>query len=215
MIDIIRLKTYKMLSNLAITSINHVLQNEKWACQRLQSFSGQTACIQISPFIRFKILINSTGELQKMDDSMEADATIILPSLIHANLLTRKLSFEKSIQVIGNQSLADAFIEISKQLDMGRLVEHDLSKAIGDIPAHRITLAGKNVVQWHTENFNALSQALAEYLTEEKSVLAKRDAINQLIQEMQNLQRRVEAIELRVNDLAESIRGALSEKPAS
>lgn len=204
-----------MLSTLVITSINHVLRNEQWACKRLQSFSGQTADIQISPLINLKILINSIGEILKMNDSMETDVTIILPSLMHPNLLTREPSFEESIQVIGDQSLANTLIEIGKQLSIGRLVEHDLSKVIGDIPAHRFSRAGQHFFHWHAENFNALSQALAEYLTEEKPILAKHDAINQLILEMQNLQFQVDAIEQRVNNLIASMNAVLSEKPTS
>lgn len=209
--DIIRLKTFKMLSTLAITSINHLLRNEQWARTQLQSFSGQTACIQILPLIHFKILINSIGEIQKIADSIDTDATIILPSLMHTNLLTRGLSLEKSIQIIGNQLLASELIAISKQLNISRIVEHDLSKAVGDIPAHRISTAGRNFFDWHTKNFDALSQALVEYLTEEKLVLTKHDAINHLIGEIQDLQHHVEAIEHRVNFLVESMNGTLSE----
>ncbi|MBL8496276.1 hypothetical protein ABF87_03085 [Nitrosomonas sp. JL21] len=201
-----------MLSTLAITSINHVLRSEHWACKRLQSFSGQTACIQILPWIHVKVLINSRGEIQNIDDSIDTDVTIILPSPMHPDRVTRELSFGEAIHVIGNQSLADELIAISKQFNISRTVEHDLSKVVGDIPAHRLTRAGKNFLQWHTENFDALSQALAEYLTEENQVLAKTDAINQLIRDIQNLQHHVEAFDHRVNCLAESM-NALSENP--
>lgn len=204
-----------MLSTLAITSINHVLRNQQWACKRLQSFSGQTACIQISPLIHFKILINSVGELQKFHDGSDTDATIILPSLMHANLLARQLSYEESIQVIGNELLAAEIIALGRQLNINRIVEHDLSKVLGDIPAHRITSAGRHFIQWHAENFDALSHALAEYLTEEKPVLAKPDAISQLISEIQDLQHHVEQVEHRIHGLAESMSGVLSENPTS
>lgn len=152
------------------------------------------------------------GELQKMHDNVATDVTIML---MQPNLLARESSIDNSIQIIGNQSLASEIITLYKQLNIDRIVEHDLSKALGDIPAHRITRAGRNFIQWHTENFNALSQALTEFLTEEKPVLAKPDAINQLISEIQDLQYQVEAVEHRVNGLVESLGEALSENPTS
>ncbi len=200
-----------MLSSLAVTSINHVLHNETWACERLQSISGQTVCLQISSLIHLKIMINSMGELQKLPDDADTDTTIILPSLPQPNLFDRRWSIEKSIQIVGNESLASEIIALCKQLNLDRVVAHDLSKVLGDIPTHRITSAGRGFVQWHTKNFNALSQALSEFLTEEKPVLAKTDAINQLISDIQDLQYRVEAFERRVNGLVGALDDALSE----
>lgn len=151
------------------------------------------------------------GELQKLPDDADTDTTIILPSLPQPNLFDRRWSIEKSIQIVGNESLASEIIALCKQLNLDRVVAHDLSKVLGDIPTHRITSAGRGFVQWHTKNFNALSQALSEFLTEEKPVLAKTDAINQLISDIQDLQYRVEAFERRVNGLVGALDDALSE----
>ncbi len=201
-----------MLSILVTTPINHVLRSEKWACKRLQSFAGQTACIQIPPLINLKILINSMGELQQIDGNIAIDTTIVFSSFMMINIWARESSRFESIKIMGNQSLADELINISKQLNIGMIFEHDLSKTIGDIPAHRITNAGRDFARWQAENLNHLSQALAEYWTEESLLLAKHDAINRFIQEIQDLQLHVEQLEQRLNSISDTMN---TEHPAS
>ena len=83
------------------------------------------------------------------------------------------------------------------------IFEHDLSKIIGDIPAHRITNTGEHLIRWHTENFDHLSQSLVEYWTEENSFLTKSSAINQFTAEVKNLQLNTEQLEQRLNRLSQ------------
>ncbi len=194
-----------MLSTLVTTPINHVLRSEKWACKRLQSFAGQTACIRIPPLINFKILINSMGEIQQVDGSIAIDTTIVLSSFMILNISARESARFEPIEITGNQSLANELINISKQINISMIFEHDLSKAIGDVPAHRITNAGRDFAHWQTDNFNHLSRALAEYWTEENFLLAKHDAINRFIQETQDLQHHIAQLEQRLNSLADTV----------
>ena len=177
-----------MLTSIITTPINHVLRSEGWACKRLQSFTGQIVCIQIPPLVNFKMLINTEGEVQQVDNNICADTTLILSPLILPRILARESIAFKLIKIIGNKSFADELINIGKQINFSMIFEHDLSKAIGDTPAHRITNASEYFIQWQTENFDRMSQALVEYWTEEKFFLTKSTAINQFIQEVKNLQ---------------------------
>lgn len=191
-----------MLTSIATTPINHFLRNERWACKRLQSFTGQTVCIRIPPLVNFKMLINAEGEVQQADHSICADATLSLSPLVLSRVLNRKSTALEQIKIIGSKPLADELINIGKQINFNTIFEQDLSKVIGDIPAHRITNTGEHLIQWHAKNLDRMSQAWAEYWTEENVLLTKTAVINQFIQEVRNLQQNTEQLEQRLNRLS-------------
>lgn len=192
-----------MLTTAVIASINHVLRSESWASRRLQSFTGKTFCIRTFPLINLKMLINTTGELQKVDDSMNADATLTLSPLILPGLLARELNAFAQIKTSGNPALVEELINIGQHIDLKGIVEHDLSNAIGDIPAHRIAHAGEHLVQWQTKNIDRFSQTLIEYLTEENVFLIKPDTARRFAEEINCVQLNIEQLERRLNKLAQ------------
>jgi ubiquinone biosynthesis protein UbiJ len=190
-----------MLTSVVITSINHVLRSEQWACAQLQSHAGRTIGIRISPMMGFSVEINSEGKLQPVDNTQPADAILTLPLLMLPHLVAREPGAFESVTVSGDQTFASELIAIAKQIDPGVILAHDLSKTVGDIPAHRITQAGEYLVRWQIENVDRLSQALAEYCTEETNFLTKPAAIERFAQEVQNLQFDIEKLEQRLNQL--------------
>lgn len=193
-----------MLKSVVTTPINHVLRGERWACKRLQSFTGKTVCIRIPPLINFSLLIDAEGEVQQaINSDMDADTTLTLSPLILPRLLARESSAFEQILIIGDQSFAEELIAIGKQLNLSAIFEHDLSKTVGDIPAHRITQAGTNLMQWQVENVHRIAQALAEYWTEENRFLTKPETVDQFSEEVKNLQHDTEQLEQRLNRLTQ------------
>ena len=193
-----------MLTSVVTTPINHVLRGERWACKRLQSFTGKTVCIRIPPLVNFSLLIDAEGEVQQVNSSdMSADTTLSLSPLILPQLLARESSAFEQIQISGDQSFADELIAIGKQINLGAIIEHDLSKAIGDIPAHRITQASEHLIQWQIENVHRITQTLTEYWTEENRFLTKPAAVDQFSEDVKNLQLSTEQLEQRLNRLTQ------------
>lgn len=190
-----------MLTSIITTPINRILRNEGWACKQLQSFAGQTVCIRILPLINFKVLVDTEGEVQQVHDSICAGTTLTLSPFILPRILMRESAAFKQIKIVGNRSLADELINIGKQINLGMILEHDLSQAIGDIPAHRITNASEHFTRWHAENLTRMSQALVEYWTEENSLLTKSTAAGQFLQEVKSLKFNTEQLEQRINAL--------------
>jgi len=190
-----------MLTSVVTTSINHVLRSERWACERLQTFTGKTIGIRVPPLVNFSVLIDAAGEMQQASNAISTDATLTISPLIVSKLLTRETSAFDSIAITGDQSLADELIAIGKQIDLRIIFEQDLSKTIGDIPAHRVAQASEHLIRWPVENVDRLSQALAEYWTEESGFLTKPAAIEHFAQEVQNLQSDTGQLEQRLNRL--------------
>jgi ubiquinone biosynthesis protein UbiJ len=183
------------------TPINHVLRSEQWPCERLQSFTGQTVCIQIPPLITFKILIDAKGETQQTENHLCADTTLTLSPFILPRILAREATAFKQIRIIGNQSFAEELINIGKQINFSTIFEHDLSKIIGDIAAHRVVNTGKHLIKQPMESLDRISQAWIEYWTEENIFLTKHTTVNQFIQDVKNLQLNIEKLEQRFDRL--------------
>jgi len=192
-----------MLTSVLTTPINHVLRGESWACKRLQSFAGKIVCIQIPPIVNFKVLIDTKGEVQSADHMVCADTTLALSPFVLPGLLSQDIAAFKLITVTGDQAFAETLIDISQHINFSLVFEHDLSNAIGDIPAHRVTHASEHILQWPAESFNRISQALAEYWTEENELLTKSFTISQFSQELADLQKSIEQLEQRLDSLVQ------------
>lgn len=187
-----------MLTSAVITSTNHLLRNEQWARERLCAHSGKTICIRVLPLLDLKLRINTVGEVQSINSFDGADATLILSPLLVPRLLTRESTAFDQIKVIGDEILADALIGIGKQINLTAVLAYDMSKVVGDIPAHRLGQAGERLLRWHADNFDRISQTAAEYLIEEKNYLAKDAAIRQFAEDVQNVHRNTEQLERRL-----------------
>ncbi|MDE2389460.1 MAG: hypothetical protein KGN35_10355 [Betaproteobacteria bacterium] len=190
-----------MLASVVITSINHVLRSEPWACARLRLHSGRTVGIRIPPMMSFSVEIDGEGMLQPVDSTQPVDTALSLPLLLLPHLVAREPDAFEPVTVSGDQTLAGDLIAIAKQIDPGVILAHDLSKTTGDIPAHRIVQAGEQLVQWQAGNVHRLAQALAEYCTEEIGFLTKPATVERFAQEVQDLQVDIEKLERRLNQL--------------
>ncbi|PSJ16667.1 ubiquinone biosynthesis accessory factor UbiJ [Nitrosomonas supralitoralis] len=194
-----------MLTTIVTTPINYVLRSESWASKRLQSFTGKTVCIQILPLINIKLLIDPAGELQKIDSPERADATLSLSPALLPKLLAHDLSAFAQIETIGNQALTDELLKIGKQINLKDIFEHDLSNAIGDIPAHRVAQTGEHIMLWQIDNIDRFSQTFIEYLTEENVFLIKADASHRFAEEIKSVQLKIEQLERRLNRLEQRL----------
>ncbi len=192
-----------MLISAVITPTNHLLRNDKWARERLCAYSGKTICIRVLPLIDLKLYINAEGEVRSVNSSNGADATLTLSPLLLPRLLTRESAAFDQIKVVGDEILAKALINICKQIDLTTVFAHNLSKVIGDIPAHRLGKAGEQLLRWHAGNIDRIFQTIAEYLIEEKDYLAKDSTIRQFAEDVRNLHHDTEQLELRLARLTQ------------
>ncbi len=194
-----------MLTSSVITAINNTLRREGWPCERLQAYIGRIVCFRIPPLMYFKAMINSEGELQKVDGNLHVDATISAPLNIIPELVTQKATALKQIMISGDESLAEELIDIGKQINISMIIEQDLSQLFGDMIAHRIVHGGQYLIQWQTKNFDQISRAITEYYTEENVLLTKRTTVNQWSNEIAKLKNNIEKLERRLDKLLHAL----------
>lgn len=185
-----------MLASVALRPFNHILLRESWASKRLQLHAGKTVRFSISPFLDINLTVQDNGELS----SAMSDVTIDTSITIILGLLPRMLAHDEEayskIKISGDTEFAEELLFISKNLHWD--VEQDLSRIMGDILAHRVVKTSEDLKQWHNKAILNLSEALAEYWTEEQPLLAKSTLIHEFISEVSKLREDVERLENRV-----------------
>ncbi|HBV21065.1 MAG TPA: hypothetical protein DEF07_05025 [Nitrosomonas sp.] len=188
-----------MQASFVTSPLNYILRNESWACKRLQPHEGKTVCIRIPPLTHFKMIVLANGELQNNPENLEADTTLsILPAIL-PGLIMHDESAYSGINISGDVLFAEDLITVSKYLKPN--FEQALSKILGDITAHRITRAGENFFQWHTGLIKNFSDALGEYWQEERTIIAKSNAIKDFSLKINELKHDVNQLEHRINQI--------------
>jgi ubiquinone biosynthesis protein UbiJ len=165
--------------------INHVLAGEPWASAELAKHAGKAIALEM-PFGRFAVQITSSGLLEAVrhaDSTKISDGKAVPPirtalvltisSQALSTLLTssgpiRENAF-KSVTIAGDADLAQLLGRLAGQLRWE--YEEDLSKLIGDAPAHFAVAQGKKIASAGKAAGRDLLENAVEYLSEEKKVL--------------------------------------------
>lgn len=165
--------------------INHVLAGETWASAELAKHVGKAIALEM-PFGRFAVQITNSGLLEAVRhaDSTEISDGEAVPPIRTALVLTissqalstlltssgpiRENAF-KSVTIAGDADLAQLLGRLAGQLRWE--YEEDLSKIIGDAPAHFAVAQGKKIASAGKAAGRDLLENAVEYLSEEKKVL--------------------------------------------
>jgi ubiquinone biosynthesis accessory factor UbiJ len=122
------------LQQRVVLALNHVLQQEPEAMARLARQKGQIAHIEMAPII-IKLIATPAGLLDVAASNAKADLTLTVTDNNPVSLLQTTLRGDKpAIQIQGDVQLA---AEVNWLVDHVRWdAEEDLSRIIGDAPAH-------------------------------------------------------------------------------
>jgi len=193
--------------------INHVLAGEPWASAELAKHAGKAIALEM-PFGRFAVQINNNGLLDAVRHSdpsaQNPDGEVLSPvrtalvltisSQALATLLTssgpiRENAF-KSVTIAGDADLAQLLGRLAGQLRWE--YEEDLSKLIGDAPAHFAVAQGKKIVSAGKVASRDLLENAVEYLSEEKKVLLNQRDFAMHKNQLMELRDSVERLDKRI-----------------
>jgi len=186
------------MTSLTAEALNHLLSQSGWAQQRLAKYAGKTARFSIAPF-SFTYTVLADGTVCLSENETLVDATCnIPPSLLPRLALQDEAAFSQ-IETSGDTSLLAEILFLSKYLHWD--AAEDLSHITGDIVAERlIQLVATGQNQIH-QSALGLTQAFAEYWTEERPLVAKSTHINSFVQQVDALRDDVARLEHRINRL--------------
>jgi ubiquinone biosynthesis accessory factor UbiJ len=189
-----------MLSGPAATAINHLLRDAGWARERLASFVGCGVRFEVPP-VRVAFLIDAGGYLVPEEGPQSDPATIVrltAPTLVRLMLLHDD-SARREIEVDGDAALASALTSVLAGLRWN--IEEDLSHIFGDVAAHRLALAGSDLLAWPANAASNFAHALAEYWTAEQPLLVGHETLREFVRAVDALRDDAQRLEKRIERL--------------
>ncbi|HRP74882.1 MAG TPA: hypothetical protein PKZ27_04750 [Rhodocyclaceae bacterium] len=167
-------------------AMNHLLGQAGWARNRLCGYSGSTLCLSADPVQLFYTL-DDDGLLADAGSAIErADVTISVPLGQLPLFVTGGLdSLMNAVRIEGHAELAETLGFVFRNLEWD--VEEDISRLVGDIPAHRITGSARELRRAHDHALRSLAGNLAEYLVDEERLLITRQALSDLTRDVAQL----------------------------
>ena len=178
--------------------LQHLMQQNHWTAPLLQPYANQTISLDFK-VAQVPLTILQNGELAMAADSATADATIHLPPSLAMRLLRKDPLATSLIKIDGDTALG---IEIGKILSAIRWdVEDDLSKVVGDIAAYQVVQLGQQKLKRIQDHATNLGEMLVEYWQEEQPMIAKKSAVAQFNQAVDQLREDADRLQYRVEKL--------------
>ncbi len=188
-----------MFAHPSVLVLNHLLAQNSWALPRLARHSGKTARFDIAPF-SFSCRISEDGSLQGISNATSIDALcVIAPSLL-PRLAVHDENAHTEIRSEGDTELLKEIFFLSRNLRWD--AAEDLSSITGDIAAERVVKTAHSARQQLHDSAENLFKAAAEYLTEERPLLAKPRQVSAFMLEVDTLRDDLARLEQRINRLS-------------
>lgn len=181
-------------------ALNHLLQAEPWARERLAPFAGEAFELRAPPFPVLRFAIAGDGSLGPAAEGARATLTLTLGAEALPAILRGEDHFMRAVGVSGNARLADEVLFLFRHLRWD--AEEDLSKLFGDALAHRVAGTARDFAAWQKEAARRLAEGLMEYAVEEKRLLVRRGELEQLGREVSRLRDALERLAKRIERLA-------------
>jgi len=185
-----------MIERGALAALNHLLEQQPWAAERLRPFAGQALEFRCPPFPDLRLAITGSGLLDRAQAETANALVVKLSPGALPLVLARDETARKRVEIEGSADLAGAVDYLFRHLSWD--FEEDLSGVFGDIVAHRLASAGKAFVAWQRDAALRLAESLAEYWTEEQPLLARPTDVESFCRDVDALRDDVARLEKRV-----------------
>ena len=178
-------------------ALNRLLEAEPWARERLAPFAGETVELRAPylPAVRFAIV-----EGGRLAPGGEPSLRISLRTGALGALARGEDHFMREVDIEGNARLAQEVLHLARHLRWD--FEEDLSRLVGDAPAHAMAQALRGFVSWHRDAAQRLGENLMEYALEEGRLVAPRAEFAAFAAEVARLRDAIERLEKRLERLA-------------
>ena len=178
--------------------VNRLLDAESWARERLAVFAGQTIELAPLPLPPVRVTILEDGRIKPGSEA--PDLTLqVGPGALLA-LARGEGEFLRAVEISGNARLAQEVASLARHLRWD--VEEALSRVVGDVAAHRIAGAARELAAWHVDAAKRVTAAAADFLTDETAVLVRREeqagharAVADLRDALARLEKRIERLQ--------------------
>ena len=194
-----------MIEGSVLAALNHLLEQQPWAAERLRPFAGQAVELRCPPFPHLRFRITGNGLLDSAQPETASALVVRLNPGTLPLLLARDEAARKRVEIEGSADLAGEVDYLFRHLEWD--FEEDLSKVFGDIVAHRLASGGKAFAAWQRDAALRLAENLAEYWTEEQPLLARPADVEKFCRSIDTLREGVARLEKRIERLLDPRKG--------
>jgi ubiquinone biosynthesis protein UbiJ len=187
------------LDGAAAGFINHLLLGASWAREELRRFAGRTARFDLAPLV-VSLTVDDSGQVAPAGADATAAVTIRLTPGLMLRLAARDAAVWREIEATGDADFATAINHVARNLRWD--VEEDLSRAFGDIAAHRMVESAQTLARWGERALDNTGRAFAEYWTEEQPLIAGRRDLEEFNRAVDALRDDVARLEKRLENLS-------------
>ena len=187
-----------MLPHPATSALNHVLKSAPLALERLRKHAGRTAAFHVGP-LTLAFTVQTTGEVTAAVPGAARDLEVRISPFLLPRLAANEEAAFREIEMTGDMELAQEISYLARNLEWD--FEEDLSKAVGDIAAHRIAGGVRAVRDWSRDAALRMGQGAAEYWTEESQAVASRVKVEDFVAGVSSLRDAIERLEKRIERL--------------
>lgn len=188
-----------MLEYLALSTLNHLLAGADWARDRLRPFAGRHLHLSLS-HLRIVLAVDPEGYFSATalsdSDTDARDVRIELPAVSGARMFEGVEGLLREARIEGNAEFAQELGFVLRNLRWD--YEEDLSRLVGDIAAHRLTMHVGNLIQGSREAAHRLAENVAEYLAEEQAMLVTQRDLQTLTDDIRALSATLDTLERRL-----------------
>ena len=191
-------------------TVNRVLQLDPDTLARLGELEGKVIRLRISGSIPFEIFVlpSKTGLSLHEHHDGEPDVTLTGDVPVFARFALRRVMPDVvaagEVQISGDIDLGRRFQQLLDKIDIDW--EEQTARVLGDVAAHQLGNALRNLRGWSTQTWRTLGDDFVEYLQEESRLLPRRSRAETFREAVESLRLEVERLEQRFERLREIAR---------
>jgi ubiquinone biosynthesis protein UbiJ len=178
-------------------ALNHLLDAQPEAKQRLSPFAGQSVELRAPPLPALTFTILPGGKVEA--GGAEPALVVTLKPELPAALAKGEDHAMRAIDVSGDERLAAEVGWLVRNLRWD--AEEDLSRLMGDVVAHRLARGARDFLTWQADAVGRLAAAFADYATEESRILVARAEHASFAAGVSRLRDALERLEKRIGHL--------------
>lgn len=182
----------------AAAALNHVLRSAPLAMERLARHAGRTIGVDLGP-LALAFTVQTTGEVTTAVTGASRDLTVRVSPFLVPRLAARDPAAFGEVEMQGDPELAKEVDYLLRNLTWD--VEEDLSRAVGDIAAHRLVGGVRSLTGWGRDAAWRSAAGAAEYATEEAMLVASRVKIEDFNRGVAELDAALARLEARIGRL--------------
>ena len=191
-----------MIPHPGILALNHLLEAEAWARDKLKPYAGQCVEFRSPPLPALRLDILDTGLLRSAAEGAAPNLVVTIGASALPAALRGEDALMREIAIEGNADLASTVQYLFRHLRWD--IAEDLSKVFGDVLAQRMVSEGRRFAAWNREAAEKLAQNFAEYWTEERALLARPADVRRFLADVDQLRDDLARLEKRVDNLAKN-----------